>query len=175
MDVKKGNVIGKIAKIKKEFSISVEIKPTDVVNDEANIIILTDNDKKNKLGTPGIYFEKNKMELRVCMAGLHKNMRDCHKTKELPKDKFTNVVVKQVQRIDDKYQFYVLIDGKESQDSIKINDKPTEYDNVEMSASGKDTTPAKAVIKDVQFNNVGKSLIENREQNRNSTKFESAV
>uniref|UniRef100_A0A7M5V0H6 Uncharacterized protein n=1 Tax=Clytia hemisphaerica TaxID=252671 RepID=A0A7M5V0H6_9CNID len=154
VDVKKGNIIGKIAKIKKEFSISVEIKPSDVVNDEANIIILTDNDKKNKLGTPGIYFEKNKLELRVCMAGLHKNMRDCHKTKEIPKDKFTNVVVKQVQRIDDKYQFYVLIDGKESQDSIKINDKPTVYENVEMSASGKDTTPAKAVIKDVQFNNV---------------------
>lgn len=154
-EMKKDNLLGTIPSLKRQWSVTIDIKPTGESDTETNIFRQQEGDGSNKdtRDLPSISFEKKSTKPVICFA-IGDKPKDCYTGKELPKDKFTNIVVRQV--LDEKkYVFSVLIDGKEQKDSVKTNDNPREFTDVKIYASDKDSDPAKALVKNIKSTNLG--------------------
>ena len=156
--MEKGKKLGVIPTLTREWSVSMEIKPTGESDTETNIFRQQQGQNEDTADLPSISFAKKSTKIIVCFA-IGDNNKECYTSKDgLPKDKFTAVVVKQVMD-EKKYVFSVSIDGKEEKDSVKTNDKAKEYNDVDIYASDKESEPAKAVVKNIKSTNLGKLLL----------------
>ena len=159
--MKKDNLIGTIPTLKREWSVSIDIKPTGESDTETNVFRQQEGDGSNKdtVDLPSISFDKKSTKPVICFA-IGDKAKDCYTGKDLPKDKFTNVLVRQVLK-EKKYVFSVIIDGKEQKDSIKTNENAKEYSDVKIYASDKESEPAKALVKNIKSTNLGRCFIWN--------------
>ena len=140
----------------------MDVTPKGKVNSWTSIFRLKDSAKDkdccdvgNRI--PAVFFHKGSTKLHICSA-INGKGNDCYNSKEIPMNKKTNIVIRQVHQYDNKYRFSVLLDGTEQQDSVKINTQALEYTNVKMFAGDEHYEPANAELDNIQFNNLGMSL-----------------
>jgi len=137
----------------------MDLTPKGKVNSWSSIFRLKDSSKDKDccdIGNriPGIFFRKGSTKLYICSA-INGKGNVCYTSKDLPMDKTTNIVVRQVHQYDNKYRFSVLLDGKEEPGSVKVNTQALEYTDVKMFAGDEHYEPANAELDNIQFNNLG--------------------
>jgi len=90
--VTKNKLISTIDVVKKEWAISIEIKPTGKADGPTNILHLTNNDAKTRV--PGIWFKSKTNKLRICFPVDKKD--DCWEdSEELEDGKYSVVSIEQ--------------------------------------------------------------------------------
>ena len=153
-DVTRNNKVADIPKITKEWSLTVDIKPTGKTPGYTNLVHLTST-KKNCCGfgdrIPAIWFISKTSRLHIC-GGINRG-NECYNSGNLPMNKYTTVLIEQ-KKEGDKYTLTILIDGKEFK-KVDFKKEPREYGPSELFASDNFYNPGKAKIKNLKFINLG--------------------
>ena len=129
----------------------MSIKPTGKVNDWSNIFHTTIGGNHGKYGdrVPGIWFRKNTNKLHICSAVSGK-VNYCYDSQSLPTNKFTQLMVRQIQKEDDnRYHYQIFVNNKKVHEIV--NTKPEVFKNVVFYAADKWYKPAKAQLRKVNF------------------------
>ena len=134
------------------WTVSFEIKPTSIDKKSTNILHATNGGKREAHGekTPQISFKKGTTILEICST-VNNNAKHCKESPEpLPLNKYTPVIVQQVQSItDNKYYFQIIINGKIIANDP--NDNARTLENVSYFASSDWERPAHAVLRNFQL------------------------
>lgn len=101
---------------------------------------------------PGIWFWGNSNKLHICFP-VDDVGNKCVNTKDLPNDKSSVVTIEQ-RAVSGSYKTIVSLDGKII-DTKPHTKEPAEFTNVKLYASSPFYDEAKAVIKNLEFKNLG--------------------
>jgi len=154
IQVEKNNLV-KIVNQDKFWRLSFEIKPLEMTKKPAAIIHLTTGSDCCEKGSriPAIFFKPNSFEPQICTA-IGTNGNVCYNGKALEPNKFTRIVIQQVNSNYKRNEYSISINGKVVH---KLNIRnPQRYKGVKI-ILGKDSEKydaAKAIIKDLVYTNL---------------------
>ena len=98
---------------------------------------------------PGVWFNSRQFSLQIATS-LNGNHNHLYNTDfQLPADRYTDVVIQQIQSLNNEYIYGIFIDGDEKY--FKTNIQPNEYDNVKVYASDPFYSTASAYIQDFKY------------------------
>ena len=134
--MERNNLIQTIPILHKQWSLSVDIKPTGLVEGWSNVLHVGLGDDVGTYGdrSPGIWFASLDTRLHIPSAinGNH-NYYNYGDTPAIPMNEWTNVHVSQVQLSDGSYQFAIRVAGIIFHQMINTN--PMTLKNVYVYAS----------------------------------------
>ena len=153
--VQQGTFFGKITRFPEVWSVSFDIRPRGVVDGWNNIIHFTATGN-NCCGVgdriPGVWFHSRSTELLICSTVNNKG-ENYYKSKSLPMNKFTHVVIKQ-EKQNHAFFYTIHINGK--QVSKMENHIPRVYNNVQVWGSDIWHAAANAELRNLEFSKLGK-------------------
>ena len=135
--------------------VSFKIKPINKRKGWSSIIHATAHGRNNhKYGDriPGVWFISNTNRMHICSAVNGKKNYCFNTKKDLPKNKYSKVVIRQVQRKDGKLVYQIFVNGKLVHQ--KINKAPRSFRNVKPYAADPWHKPARAIIKQLKWRNL---------------------
>ena len=144
--LKRNNLLTTVKVLQRGWSVSFEIKPTGIVSRWANIIHATLGRDNKRYGdrNPAVWFRPNTRRLHICSA-VSGNKNRCYNSASLPKNKFTRVLIRQIQKRDFKYHYQIFINGRKRLDVI--NRRPRIFKNVKYYATDPWYTAANAQLR----------------------------
>ncbi|XP_066913880.1 uncharacterized protein [Clytia hemisphaerica] len=148
--LKRNKLISKRKKLLRGWTLSMSIKPTGTVSGWSNIFHATIGQNVRRYGdrVPGIWFRSKTNQLHICSAVSGK-VNHCFDSKALPKNKFTQLMVRQIQKDNNKYYYQIFINNKRAHSVV--NTKPQVFNNVAFYAADTWYKPAKAQLRKVNF------------------------
>ena len=147
--MEKGKVIKELDVLPRGWKVSIEIKPLSEVKLHTSIFrgTIGGNYKEHGDRIPAIFFKRSSNNLIIC-SSINDNANYVTNIPiELPVNKWTKIVVQQIQKDDLKYHYEIFINGKKNL-SI-VNKKPRIFKNVKYFASDPFYQAANAVIRNV--------------------------
>jgi len=132
--------------------LSFQIKPISTRRGWSNIIHATAHNRNmHKYGDriPGVWFLSNTNRMHICSA-VNGNKNYCFNTRQnLPKNKFSTVVIRQIQRKDGKFVYQIFLNSKLLHQ--KINRATRSFKNVKLYAADPWYNPARAIVKQLKW------------------------
>ena len=133
------------------WTLSMSIKPTGKVSGWSNIFHATIGKNHGRYGdrVPGIWFHSNTNKLHITSA-VSGNVNHRFDKIVLPENKFTKLMVRQIQKEDDnRYHYQIFVNNKKVYEVV--NTKPTVFNDVVFYAADNWYKPAKAQLRKVNF------------------------
>ena len=148
--IKRNRVIMRRKQLLRGWTLSMSIKPTGKVGGWSNIFHATIGKNHGRYGdrVPGIWFLSNTTRLHICSAVSGK-VNHCYDSRALPTNKFTQLMVRQIQKDNNKYYYQIFINNKIVHNVV--NTKPQIFKNVKFYAADNWYKPAKARLRKVNF------------------------
>ena len=147
--MKKGKVIKELDVLPRGWKVAIEIKPLSKIKAHTSVFrgTIGGNYKDHGDRIPAILFKRSSNKLIFC-SSINDNANYVTRIPiELPVNKWSKIVVQQIQKNDLKYHYEIFINGKKKL-SI-VNEKPRSFNNVKYFASDPFYKPADAMIKNV--------------------------
>ncbi|XP_047125255.2 A disintegrin and metalloproteinase with thrombospondin motifs adt-1 [Hydra vulgaris] len=154
----KGNLITKIKKLSKEYSVSFEINLTSINDQFRNIIHMTVETDMSNYGDriPGVWTYPGKSSLHIC-AAVNNNTNYClHETSSLNLSSWSSLKISQ-ELLEGKY-FYSIQLNKEKI-FIVVNEVPQEFSNVKVYISDPWYDVQPGYIRNVKITNGSPALL----------------
>ena len=148
--MKKGKLIKKLDVLPQAWKVSLEIKPLKILRRHSNILRGTiGGNHREKYGEriPAIFFKGRSTKLIICSSINDNANYLITLSPALPLNKWTKIIVQQIQKDDFKYHYEIFIDGKQKL-SI-VNKKPKIFKNVKYYTSDPFYPAANAMIRNV--------------------------
>lgn len=144
--VTQNNLYQTIPTLYKQWSLSIDIKPTGLVRGWANILHVGLGGDVSRYGdrSPGIWFNSMTTELLIVSAINGIKNFNFGLTPAIPMEKWTRVILTQIRQLDGSYQFTIIIAGEKF--AQKTNNNPVDLSNVKVFTSDNFSYAAQAMI-----------------------------
>eukprot|EP00111_Clytia_hemisphaerica_P008352 TCONS_00024387-protein len=148
--VSKNKLFKKIEKIHKSYSFTFEIMPTGTISGWSNIVHAYDKSGNccgygQRIPALFMFSKSTRLHITNSVNGNGNHIVNEH----IPMGKFTNVTVQQVERSDGSYLYSVYFN--ERRIASTVNNKPQEFNNVQLYASDKWYNPSKVILRYFNF------------------------
>ena len=132
------------------WKLSFELNPVGEVGGYSSIIHATINGNRGHgQRIPAVWFLSNTRKLHI-VSGVGANYNYIYNTKfNLPRNRFSTIVIQQIQKNDLSYHFQIIINGRLIHSVL--NSRPKVFHNVKYYGSSPWYKPAKAMIRNVNL------------------------
>ena len=136
------------------WKLSFNINPFGIVHGWSSILHATIGKNNGRYGdrTPGIWFHGGSTKLHICSA-INGNRNLCYNSKPLPRNRFSTILIQQIQKANHQYFFQIYINGRKVFDVL--NKRPQVFANVKYYASDPWFNAARAIITKFRVINLG--------------------
>ncbi|MEO0687756.1 MAG: hypothetical protein AAFY76_22565 [Cyanobacteria bacterium J06649_11] len=149
--MKKGELLMKENILPRGWKLSFELNPVGEVGGFSSIIHATINGNIGAAGEriPAVWFISNTRKMHIT-SDIGGNTNYVYNTNfNLPRDRFSTIVIQQIQKADLTYHYQIIINGKLIHSVL--NHKPKIFQNVKYYVGDPWFTPAKTELRNIKL------------------------